>query len=165
MLPIGNRLYCSVLQIHPNWRISPSCIFSAKSCWGVFSPHISHPFSAAWIEAHQPTASVESISPPCTQPQQWGHALWHRKEGRNRERKCRIPHISPPPNAFCTKAKIAKGGCICRTLRGNSYILPWGVVLHIGVGLCLTPMCNIQQISSLLECNSTQVNRLLISVR
>ena len=29
--------------------------------------------------------------------------------GRNRERKCRIPRISPPP-ALCTKAKFAKGG-------------------------------------------------------
>ena len=111
MLPIGNRLYCSVLQIHPNWRISPSCIFSAKSCWGVFSPHISHPFSAAWIEAHQPTASVESISPPCTQPRQWGHALWHWKGGRNRERKCRIPHISPPPPThFVLRLRLQKGG-------------------------------------------------------
>ena len=36
--------------------------------------------------------------------------LWagHRKGGRNHERKCRIPRISPP--ALCTKAKVAKGG-------------------------------------------------------
>ena len=36
--------------------------------------------------------------------------------GRNRERKCRIPLISPP--ALCTKTKVAKegGGRICGTL-------------------------------------------------
>ena len=32
--------------------------------------------------------------------------------GRNRERKCRIPRISPP--ALCTKAKVAKGGAYLR---------------------------------------------------
>ena len=31
------------------------------------------------------------------------------ERGCNRERKCRIPRISPPP-ALCTKAKVAKGG-------------------------------------------------------
>ena len=33
---------------------------------------------------------------------------------RNRERKCRIPRISPPPPALCTKAKVAKGGAYLR---------------------------------------------------
>ena len=36
----------------------------------------------------------------------------HRKGGRNRERKCRIPRISPP--ALCTKANVAKGGAYLR---------------------------------------------------
>ena len=45
--------------------------------------------------------------------------LWagHQKGGRNRERKCRIPRISPPPPpppALCTKAKVAKGGAYLR---------------------------------------------------
>ena len=46
------------------------------------------------------------ITPHALQSQrQWLHA---RKGGRNRERNCLIPCISPP--AFCTKAKVAKGG-------------------------------------------------------
>ena len=38
--------------------------------------------------------------------------LYGTRRGHNHERKCRIPRISPPPPppAFCTKAKIAKGG-------------------------------------------------------
>ena len=38
-------LYCSVLQIPPtpSLHISSSCIFSTKSCWGIFIPHISPP--------------------------------------------------------------------------------------------------------------------------
>ena len=35
--------------------------------------------------------------------------MWHRKGGRNRERKCHIPRT-----VFCTKAKIAKGGGVLR---------------------------------------------------
>ena len=68
------------------------------------------------------------------------------------------------PLRFVLRLRLKKGGRVCGTLQGNSYIPPWGVVLRIGVGLCLTPMCKIQQISNLLECNSTQLNRLLISV-
>ena len=34
--------------------------------------------------------------------------MLHREGGRNRERNCRIPRISPP--TFFTKAKVAKGG-------------------------------------------------------
>ena len=64
-------------------------------------------------EARQPTASVESISPPRARPRQWGHALWLQKGGRNRERH---PAYKPPP-AICTKVKIAKGGAYLRPLR------------------------------------------------
>ena len=39
--------------------------------------------------------------------------MLYRKGGRNRERNCRIPRISPPPT-FCTKAKVAKGGAYLR---------------------------------------------------
>ena len=35
--------------------------------------------------------------------------MWHKKGGRNRERKCCILCISLP-TVFCTKVKIAKGG-------------------------------------------------------
>jgi len=35
--------YCSVPQIRPPSRISPPCVFSAKSCRGIFIPHISPP--------------------------------------------------------------------------------------------------------------------------
>ena len=35
--------------------------------------------------------------------------MLYRKGGRNCEKNCRIPRISPPP-AFYTKAKVAKGG-------------------------------------------------------
>ena len=90
-------------------------------------------------EAHQPTASIGSISLPrvlcsamlralrlaptvlgtptpamrsCfTQIDYVGEALG----GCNRKRKCPIPRIDPP--ALCTKAKVAKGGRICGTLQ------------------------------------------------
>ena len=38
--------------------------------------------------------------------------MLYRKGGRNRDRNCRIPRISPP--TFCTKAKVAKGGAYLR---------------------------------------------------
>ena len=53
--------------------------------------------------------------------------MLYRKGGRNLERNCRIPRISPP--AFCTKAKVAKGGRICRTLRYYKLGRSWGIVL------------------------------------
>ena len=62
--------------------------------------------------------------------------LWagHRKGGRNRERKCRIPRISPP--ALCTKAKVAKGGRICGTLQ---YLFPstidWIYYVLVALGI------------------------------
>ena len=34
------------------------------------------------------------------------------RRGGNRDRKCRIPHISSPPPLPCGRAKVAKGGCI-----------------------------------------------------
>ena len=97
-------------------------------------------------EARQPTASVGSISPPCVlrspstplprwnfysvrfkvfvvERQRKNKASIHRtaqhfsiEGGRNRERKCRIPRISPPLR-FVLKLKLQKGGCICGTLR------------------------------------------------
>ena len=36
-----NMASCSVPQICPPSRISPPCIFSTKSCWGIFIPHLS----------------------------------------------------------------------------------------------------------------------------
>ena len=80
-----------------------------------------HPaFSLLNAEARQPTASVGSIStlrsatfalglhsPPTNNI----GVMLYRKGGRNRERNCRIPRISPPPPpAVCTKAKVAKKG-------------------------------------------------------
>ena len=64
--------------------------------------------------------------------------LWvgHRKGGRIRERKCRIPRISPPP-ALCTKAKVAKGGAYLRdtTVLGECSAL-WGKCE--GVAWCIS---------------------------
>ena len=43
--------------------------------------------------------------------------MWagHRKGGRNRERKCHIPRISPPLR-FVLRLRLQKGGRICGTL-------------------------------------------------
>jgi len=79
-------------------------------------------FSPLDAEARQPTTSVGSISPPRI----WRHltlglhppltnnngVMLYRKGGRNSQRNCCIPRISPP--AFCTKAKVAKGGAYLR---------------------------------------------------
>ena len=46
--------------------------------------------------------------------------MLYRKRGRNHERNCRIPCISPPPPpppAFCTRLRLQKGRRICGTLR------------------------------------------------
>ena len=61
-------------------------------------------------KACQPTASVGSISPTCAwpPPPTDNEVMLYRKGGHNCERNCCIPPISPP--AFCTKAKVAKGG-------------------------------------------------------
>ena len=90
-----------------------------------------HPaFSPLNAEARQPTASVGSISPPRIRrclalglhppPTNNNGVMLYRKGGRNRGRNCRIPRISPP--AFCTKAKVAKGGAYLRdtTVRTKS---------------------------------------------
>ena len=48
MLPLSHpvfHMYRSVPQIRPPSRISPPCIFSAKSCRGIFIPRISPPTS------------------------------------------------------------------------------------------------------------------------
>ena len=79
-------------------------------------------FSPLNNEARQPTASVGSISPPCVwrrlalglhpPPTNNNGVMLYQKGGRNHERNCRIPHISPP--CVCTKAKVAKGGAYLR---------------------------------------------------
>ena len=39
---------------------------------------------------------------------QWGHAFFYRNGGRNRERSCRIPRISPPLR-FVLRLRLRKG--------------------------------------------------------
>ena len=71
-------------------------------------------------EAHQPTTSVGSISPPCTQPLSPTEnevmlysIMWHWKGGRNCERKCCIPLFykppPPPPLRFVLSLMLPKG--------------------------------------------------------
>jgi len=48
--------------------------------------------------------------------------MLYRKGGRNHERNCRIPRLSPPPT-FCTKAKVAK--------RVGVYL--WDTTVHIAL--------------------------------
>ena len=99
---------------------------------------------------HQPTVSVASISPPrASRHSQISVVEWQCKNevsihrtaryfsiegggggGRNRERKCRIPRISPP--ALCTKAYVAKGGTY---LRDTTVIVPHKPRLHVSCNL------------------------------
>ena len=58
--------------------------------------------------------------------------LWagHRKGGRNHERKCRIPRISPPLR-FILRLRLQKGGRTCGTLRYIFYIYIYVWYMHI----------------------------------
>ena len=81
-------------------------------------------------EARQPTASARSISPPhlgLHPPPTMRSCLlkYVAPEGCNCGRKCRIPHISPPPPEFCTRLRLQQWGRICRTLR---YYIPLATV-------------------------------------
>ena len=150
LVAISQDQYHSVPQIRPPSRISPLCVFSTKSCWGIFILRISPPLQKMththltvemlfkplgclplkclpWIRTYPdqrwtrqllrgsallphsstlklvslPLASGASLrltlgDAPCLAPtphRQWLHA---RKGGRNHERNCRIPRISPP---------------------------------------------------------------------
>ena len=86
-------------------------------------------FSPLNAEARQPTASVGRISPPRVRrrlalglhppPTNNNGVMLYRKGGRNRERNCRIPRISPPLR-FVLRLRLQKeggGGRICGTLR------------------------------------------------
>ena len=60
----------------------------------------------------------------------------YRKGGCNRERNLCIPRISPPP-AFCTEAKVAKGGAYLRdTMVLTSWRLPLQWCRQIQLFLC-----------------------------
>ena len=74
-------------------------------------------FSPLNAEARQSTTSVGSISSPRAWPPPRtdnGSCFIGMEGSIDPERNCRIPRISPPPPppppAFCTEAKVAKGG-------------------------------------------------------
>ena len=91
--------YRSVPQIRPPpSRISPPCIFSGKSCGSIFIPRISPP---PFVETPTQSGSKSPWSncsarrnPACTEPLNIIFSI--KVGGRNRERKCRTPRISPP---------------------------------------------------------------------
>ena len=62
----------------------------------------------------------------------------YRKGGRNQERKCHIPRISPP--TLCAKAKIAEGGAYLRDTTVNCQKKPHGTnlknVMKNAITLC-----------------------------
>ena len=94
-------------------------------------------FSPLNAKARQPTASVGRISPPRVRrhlalglhppPTNNNGVMLYRKGGRNRERNCRIPRISPPPLRFVLRLRLQKGGRICGTLR---YLALWCLEMH-----------------------------------
>ena len=115
--------YRSVPQIRPPSRIK--CLLQTWTAL-INDGHASYfaeaPCFLAPRWSSQPTASVGRISsprvrrrlalglhPPLTNNNE---VMFYWKEGRNRERNCCIPRISPP--AFFTEAKVTKGGAYLR---------------------------------------------------
>ena len=93
-------------------------------------------------------ASLRLTFGPPPPHQWWGHALPEGSyTGRNRERNCHILRISPTP-AFCTKAKVEKGGKgIFAGHYGNSYTAT-DTTHHSSVVLCPLHSPAVSQVGS-----------------